>query len=288
MHVDSAAHTLPNLVSTGVIRPPAAGEAAPTASMDARAFDAASDHAWNDLLRDIVALANSGGGQIVIGAAIDEVEIHRRLTDAKVVGFTIKRQDAPQGIISEVTVRAAPYPLQHEGSFYFRHGDRTEPATSADMREAFERRLRRVRRRVLRRVGRAFDAAAKSHATGARRDRELLNLQPVRIVDDPNVPALHPQDVDRLYPWRQKDLVRELNTRLGRRLLNSYDIQAVRRHHRLDERPDFVFNLPGAGRRYSPAAAGWILDQFGRDAEFFRKARAADQEQLKLRRRKPK
>ena len=55
-------------------------------------------------------------------------------------------------------------------------------------------------------------------------------------------------------------------------MLNSYDIQAVRRQHHLDERPDFVFNLPGAGRRYSPAVADWIMEQFGRDPEFFHAA----------------
>jgi len=114
------------------------------------------------------------------------------------------------------------------------------------------------------------------------------SLQPVRIVTDPEAPALQPQDVDRLYPWRQKDLLRELNARLGTRYLNSYDIQAVRRQHRLDEHPDFVFNLPGAGRRYSPAAADWIMEQHARDPEFFRQARTADHEMLKLRRRKAK
>jgi hypothetical protein len=114
------------------------------------------------------------------------------------------------------------------------------------------------------------------------------NLQPVRIVTDPEAPALHPQDVDRLYPWRQKDLLRELNGRLGRRFLNSYDIQAVRRQHRLDEHPEFVFNLPGAGRRYSPAAAEWILEQYARDPEFFHAARTADHEIMRLRRQKPR
>jgi hypothetical protein len=123
-------------------------------------------------------------------------------------------------------------------------------------------------------------AGAKNAASG--------NLQPVRIVTDPEAPALQPQDVDRLYPWRQKDLLRELNGRLGRRFLNSYDIQAVRRQHRLDEHPDFVFNLPGAGRRYSPAAAEWMLDQHARDPEFFHQARTADHEIMKLRRRKPR
>src|SRR6476660_1622090 len=120
------------------------------------------------------------------------------------------------------------------------------------------------------------------------KDVASANLQPVRIVTDPEAPALQPQDVDRLYPWRQKDLLRELNGRLGRRFLNSYDIQAVRRQHRLDEHPDFVFNLPGAGRRYSPAAAEWMLEQHTCDPEFFHRARTADHEIMKLRRRKPR
>jgi hypothetical protein len=120
------------------------------------------------------------------------------------------------------------------------------------------------------------------------KNRVSGNLQPVRIVTDPEAPALQPQDVDRLYPWRQKDLLGELNGRLGRRFLNSYDIQAVRRQHRLDEHPDFVFNLPGAGRRYSPAAAEWMLEQHARDPEFFHRARTADHEIMKLRRRKPR
>jgi hypothetical protein len=113
-------------------------------------------------------------------------------------------------------------------------------------------------------------------------------LQPVRIVTDPDAPALQPQDVDRLYPWRQKDLLRELNARLGRQALNSYDIQAVRRQHQLDERPEFVFNLPGAGRRYSPAVAEWMMGQFAGDPDFFKRARTADHEVMKLRRKKPR
>jgi hypothetical protein len=114
------------------------------------------------------------------------------------------------------------------------------------------------------------------------------NLQPVRIVTDPNAPALQPQDVDRLYPWRQKDLLRELNRRLGRRMLTSYDIQAIRRQHHLDDRPDFIFNLPGAGRRYSPAIADWIMQEQTRDPEFFRRVRLADHDLMAARRRKPR
>src|SRR5215207_9221346 len=136
-------------------------------------------------------------------------------------------------------------------------------------------------------AGRVFSARIKpalpkpTESKLGAKNRYLANLQPVRIVTDPEAPALHPQDVDRLYPWRQKDLLRELNVRLGRRLLNSYDIQAVRRQHQLDEHPDFVFNLPGAGRRYSPAVAEWMIEQHGRDPEFFQRARIADHENMK-------
>jgi hypothetical protein len=128
----------------------------------------------------------------------------------------------------------------------------------------------------------------EQHAKVHAKDQRFEHLKPVRIVTDPDAPAMHPQDVDRLYPWRQKDLLRELNGRLGRRALNSYDIHAVRRQHQLDDRPEFVFNLPGAGRRYSPATAEWIMEQFGRDPEFFHRARTADHELMKLRRKKPK
>jgi hypothetical protein len=178
--------------------------------------------------------------------------------------------------------------------FYFRHGERTELGTTADMRSFVQRLLRRVRRRWLRGIRRVLTQPMTLDVTTTKRRRperirlERAVLQPVRIVSDPNAPALQPQDVDRLYPWRQKDLLRELNARLGRRALNSYDIQAVRRHHRLDERLEFVFNLSGAGRRYSPAVADWILEQYERHPEFFKDARAADQEMLKLRRKKPR
>jgi hypothetical protein len=160
------------------------------------------------------------------------------------------------------------------------------------MQEFIGRAMRRVRAEWLRGIRRVMsqpaDDSARGNSSSPPRTNDRTNLQPVRIVTDPDAPALQPQDVDRLYPWRQKDLVRELNARLGRRLLNSYDIQAVRRQNHLDDRPDFVFHLEGTGRRYSPAVAEWILEQNRRDPEFFRHARAADQETLRLRRQRPR
>jgi hypothetical protein len=185
-----------------------------------RAIDLNAEGAWSELISCIVALANSGGGQLEV----------RCIADAE-------SAQASERVFSARIESAVP--------------------------------------------------GSTDSKVGAK-NRVSVNLQPVRIVTDPEAPALQPQDVDRLYPWRQKDLLRELNGRLGRRFLNSYDIQAVRRQHRLDEHPDFVFNLPGAGRRYSPAAAEWMLEQHARDPQFFHQARTADHEIMKLRRRKPR
>jgi hypothetical protein len=257
----------------------------------------ANDSDWPTLIRDITALANSGGGQLRIASNIDEHELRRRLlheTQGEFADIAIHPLPQAEDATLLLTVGPALFPISLlSRGFYFRHGERSEPATSADMRAFIERVLRRVRRRWLQRFRRIMSRPVTSlleqrQRRSARKAQGTENLQPVRIVTDPDAPALHPQDVDRLYPWRQKDLLRELNTRLGRRLLNSYDIQAVRRQHKLDERPEFVFNLPGAGRRYSPATAEWIMEEFSRDAEFFQSARTADRELMKLRRQKPR
>lgn len=275
-----------------------------------REFDPASDRDWCELVRDIAAVANSGGGRIDVGAALDKREVVRRLhlhIDDAFSDITIRPTDSSAAAASEILVGPATFPLGFSaagvcgssshllervelfpaGTFYFRHGERSEPGTSADMRAFFERLLRRVRRRWLRGIRRVLYAPIEQAAKRTPK-RAPANLQPVRIVTDPEAPALHPQDVDHLYPWRQKDLLRELNSRLGRRMLTTYDIQAVRRQHRLDERPEFIFNLPGAGRRYSPATADWIMEQFNGDPEFFHQARVADQAMLRLRRQKPR
>ena len=299
----------------------------------ARAFDSESDRDWCELIRDVAAIANSGGGTLFLRAtgerpladsarsatselvASDILQRLARFTDASFADVAMETVRRPDGSLVAITIGRAPFPIVFTkaasylgpadstkrvevfaaGSVYFWNGQTSEPATGGSLQSFVERLLRRVRRRWLAGIRRVVNQPVASlvGAAEARRGKRGVaagqaNLQPVRIVTDPQAPALQPQDVDRLYPLRQKELVAELNRRLGRRALNSYDIQAARRHHRLDERPDFVFHLPGAGRRYSPAALEWIMERYERDPEFFRHARSADQEMLKLRRRKPR
>jgi hypothetical protein len=235
-----------------------------------------SDSTFADVLVQHPEPAGGTEAEVIVGPAVFPI------------GFTMS------GVVDDPASPMAQGSMFQAGSFYFWSAGGARPATTDDLRAFLERLVRRVGRRWQRRIERVLKEpiesviAEKPKRRAAGEKPVVANLQPVRIVTDPDAPALQPQDVDRLYPWRQKDLMRELNTRIGRRMLNSYDIQAVRRQHRLDERPDFVFNLPGAGRRYSPAVAEWIMGEYARDPEFFRAARTADHEVMKLRRRKPK
>jgi hypothetical protein len=162
------------------------------------------------------------------------------------------------------------------------------------MRAFLDSKQARLRRNLMREIRRVLSQVAEPKSVGDQgaepsdRVPSTPRLRPVRIVNDPMAPALQPQDVDRLFPWRQRELAAELNRRVGQGMLSTYDIQAVRRQHKLDERPDFVFHLPGAGRRYSPAVADWMLDEFAKDEAFFRRAHAADQAMLRARRQKPR
>jgi hypothetical protein len=308
-HLDSihqpVAAPLP-LADKGIARP----ESGPRTLFDG------SQGAWCELVRDVVAIANSGGGELSVesrGDALNAESLAERLlffTGQPHLDVSLDTVQAGARTISKIVVCSATVPLGFvragtyfandgagepvevfpAGGFYFRHGDVSAPGTTDDMQAFFRRTLRGVAREWLRGIRRVIGSAAVplelagGEPGGATRGRP----QPVRIVTDPSVPALQPQDVERLYPLRQKDLVGQLNRRFGRRLVNSYDIQAVRRQHGLDERPDFVFHLPGAGRRYSHAAAEWFASQYEADSQFFQRARAADHETLMLRRKKPR
>jgi hypothetical protein len=297
-----------------------------------RIFNANSEHDWLILIRDIAAIANSGGGQFMVRLAngqpsddsagtravtLSSSDLVARLaqfTDSRFADIQIRMVEPDtSAVIVQIGRTAVPIvftksgcvvdpsePTKHSdvfpaGSFFVQHDGRIEPGTSADLRASFGQQMENARRRWLASIRRIMNRPidlekpqVRHGMDAARESRGEPVLKPVRIVTDPSAPVLQPQDVDRLYPLRQKDLMRELNRRLGRRAVNSYDIQAVRRQHRLDERPDFVFHLPGAGRRYSPAVAEWILDQQQRDPAFFQRVRAADHDFMKLHRRKPR
>ena len=85
-----------------------------------------------------------------------------------------------------------------------------------------------------------------------------------------------PRDTDTNWPFLQKDVVAQVNTRLqGRKTVNSYDVYAVRKVHNIDSKAQFYYcsTIRGRTPQYSPQFVQWLVREFERDPRFFEKAR---------------
>ena len=144
-------------------------------------FDPASTGEWCELVKDIVAMANSGGGVIVVGVengggpskkdlsavlALDHakfVDKIRKYTAYEFAGIEVheaKRQGETVAII-EVSAVKVPMVFAEVGTYeiipgkqktafskgtvYFRHGAKSDPGTTEDIRDVIERQLDAIR-----------------------------------------------------------------------------------------------------------------------------------------------
>ena len=179
------------------------------------------------------------------------------------------------------------------GSFYFRHGPKSEPGTSHDLRNWLEARLDRVREEWLKGIRSVVTAPEGSRvevlAPGDVVANGTESSIPVCIVDDPSAPTVQLRTLDDTHPWRQKELVQELNRRLtGKKRVSSHDIQAIRQSHKIDARPEFAYRVKYASARYSRQFADWIIVQFEADFDFFQHARNEYRAGHRLRKKKPR
>lgn len=97
---------------------------------------------------------------------------------------------------------------------------------------------------------------------------------PIRITDNPGAPGYQLIDPDKTHPWRQKELLQELNKVLPTKI-NTYDLLAVRRLHHIDDDANFVHKARFGSTQYSPAFAEWLLKQHAADPTFFQKCRSS-------------
>jgi len=154
-------------------------------------FDPSSPKAWAGLIKDLVAMANSGGGKIIFGrdeTRMDGIteEIVKDLDSArladKLAKFTAPAQiyirheqeklDNGRYILT-IIVEPSEYPVVmardgnwpdikkavfRKGDIWIRHSSKTERATYEDLREWIERAKQRERERILSRLKTVINA----------------------------------------------------------------------------------------------------------------------------------
>ena len=272
-------------------------------------FDPQSGKDWCEIVKDIIAIANTSGGVIVFGLssdaqpsgfdvapvmAVDPAKISDKIykyTNQQFSDFSLVRCEANGIILAALVISRAPLPMVFEkpgtydigqgrqhtafaaGATYFRHGAKSEPGNTQDIHLAFDRRLAIVREEWLKNVRHVIEAPLGS---------KVLTIQPkndagalgVRLTDDPQAPTIGVLSPDTTHPFRQKDLIEELNKKLLDGVnVNQYDILAIRRIFDIDEKTNFYYQSMFGSRQYSAAFADWIVEQYKKDKEFFVKNR---------------
>ena len=266
-------------------------------------FDSGSPGNWLELVRDVAAIANSGGGVVVVRSSIplEEELLHEQLARYVEPDFeAFELHDVTRGdqagtavVVENVTGMPLIFSAQGryrdpegrehvvfaEGGLYFRHGSKSEPPTGDDVRDFIRRQLDATRQQWLaniRQVMHAPDRAEVAIVETAERDEEGRPTL-IRLTTDPHAPLYGQVDPDHSHPHRQKEVISELNKRLdGRRTVNAFDILSVRRIYAISEetRPEFVHVPKFGSPQYSDAFVDWLVEQDARDGRFFENAKA--------------
>lgn len=278
-----------------------------------QSFDPGSNGEWCELIKDIVAMANTGGGVILIGLdnggkptgedvrAVLELD-HATVTD-KIDRYTgsescdveVQRGRKCGAEIAIIEVSGVEEPIVFErpgtyqvasgkqktafsrGTVYFRHGAKSEPGTTGDLRRAIERRLEAIRKQWLdgvRKVVTSPRGSSIAILSGDVTESRSPSATPIRLVKDSTAPEYRLIDQDTTYPYRQKELIEVVNERLPDGVqVNSHDILCIRRSRDIDGDPRYCHQPKFGSPQYSDAFAGWIVDQHASDRGFFEQCR---------------
>jgi hypothetical protein len=276
-----------------------------------RAVDEPDTGDWLELLTDVAAMANSGGGVIVVGVGRDGRPSEwdpatflatgaARLTDAFAEyageafdGFEIRpasKGSCPLAAVlvhprigSPIVFQKAGYrPAESRrrttfarGTVYFRHGASSGPGTTRDVERFVHREVERQRR--------AWRSNVRT-AAAAPSDARVLVVKPatptappitdVRMVDDPDAPVIGRADFDVTHPHRQRDVIRLVNAAIDRPI-NQFDLLSVKRVHAVEGQGRFFHKPRFSSPQYSDAFVTWLVESYRDDPTFFERARTA-------------
>jgi hypothetical protein len=218
--------------------------------------------------KDVVALANAGGGVVVTD---DPPDVETLRAEIGFDDLELTRIDRGYALVVGAAGEA-PLTLDTRGAF-FRHGARSVPATREDLRTFMDRRLAAVRKRLIVDIKRVITAPEGSEIVAIERAEDEHGERVIRITTDEHAPLYRAVDFDVTHPYRQKELIAEVNSRLPEaRAINSYEFQAVKRTYDVD--PDFVHRPRFGTNQYSQAFVDWLVERIEADADFIARARA--------------
>jgi len=217
-------------------------------------FDPSQKRHWCEIIKDIMALANSGGGVIVFGVdnngvpngsnltailELDPAQITDKIhsyTSVDFNEFEIRSEKKGSStvvcliiehvMIPIIPVRPGTYDKDgtkqdsafSTGVFYFRHGAKSTPGTSHDLEKVINRNVREIRREWMSGIRKISMAPKGSLVSIHHKDVRISSnddAQPIRITTDSQAPEFRLVDPDKTHPYRMIELLSILNRDLG-------------------------------------------------------------------------
>lgn len=275
-------------------------------------FDVDVAQDWCEIIKDIVAIANSGGGIILVGVKndgkasgfditkllrIDSATISDKVSkytsttfqDFEIEIFKKGRKDIYALIIYESRI---PMPFTKPGTYasgdgkqksaftqgtiYFRHGAKSETCNSEDLKNVIERNLEQIKKSWLGNIKKVVTAPTGSQVKVLPSSVVMSTSSaatPIRISNDSTAPVYQIVDPNKTHPFRQKEIIKIIHEQTGERL-NSFHIRCIKQEFEINEsRPDFVYKPKFASYQYSQLFANWLVEQYKADTSFFKKIR---------------
>jgi len=244
-------------------------------------LDLGAPGAWCELIKDIVAFANSGGGVILVGVNNDgslsnadiqpilklgsaelankvrrytgcdypEIEIatvDRQHTN--VAAFVISGCEIPIIFTKPGTYEVTPQQQRtafSQGTLYFRHGAKSEPGTKDDLVKWRDKEIDRCRGQWLKGIRKVIKSPVGHAVSVVSLPRESAPDQlaiTAQITPDVGATRIIPQNAEEVWPYRQKDLLRAVNREIRPARISSYDLTCVKAElDPLHKHPEFAY-----------------------------------------------
>jgi hypothetical protein len=276
-----------------------------------RGFEPSDTGEWCELIKDVIAMANSGGGCIVIGLAddgnpsgesaasflaLDSADVGNKIykyTEQHFSDFTVERRSIGGREVAVMNIGGVRLPIIfsapgeyerpagrkktafNKGTIYFRHGAKSEPGTTDDLRRALENELGRVKGFWLDGITKVVQAPPEAivEIVTPTVTLDKAASQAIRLTTKAEGAAFRVVDNDQLYPYREKELGQRMSEVLGLRVASSYAIRMVRKQFAIDENPNYSYKGKFGTRQYSEAFVEWLAERYRADKQFFHNAR---------------
>ena len=275
-------------------------------------FDPSDEEQWCELVRDLIAMANTDGGALVLGLdahgsavglepavfhALDRESVIARVRAHTRYDFpelSLRRCEKDGKALLAFVLQRAPVPIPFTsildcgggrgrraatispGAVYVRRGGRSSPAEREDLASAIRRRIEEERaawRKRLRDVIRIPASVRISAGVGDVHQVTDPGAPAIRLVDEPDAPAYRLENPDAVYPYRQKELIARLRELLPEGTkVTAHTLLTINWAHRTRERPEWTYHPKFGSVQYNEDFARWIVEQVEKDAEFLEKA----------------